>query len=176
MSGNSLLNVASVYFANGTQLGQGSYQGDFILAGNLNMSNNSEYDVNTIYFINGHRIGNGKYIGTLGIQGDLSYTGSLSSLSDYRVKESVTSLTASEFSVDELNPVWYKNKVSGREETGFIAHELQTVFPHLVNREKDGESYQTINYLGLIAILTKEVQELKQKVRGLEVNSRCVPP
>ena len=51
---------------------------------------------------------------------------------------------------------------------GFIAHELQEHFPFLVSGEKDGATNQSINYIGLIALLTKEIQELKQRVLILE--------
>ena len=51
---------------------------------------------------------------------------------------------------------------------GFIAHELQEHFPFLVSGEKDGPTNQSVNYIGLIALLTKEIQELKQRVLTLE--------
>jgi hypothetical protein len=51
---------------------------------------------------------------------------------------------------------------------GLIAHELQEVYPFLVNGTKDNETYQTINYMGLIALLIKETKELKQNVKELK--------
>ena len=48
---------------------------------------------------------------------------------------------------------------------GLIAHELQEDFPFLVEGTKDGERIQTINYIGLIAVLIKEVQELKKQIK-----------
>jgi hypothetical protein len=53
---------------------------------------------------------------------------------------------------------------------GLIAHELQEVYPFLVNGEKDGANHQSINYTSLIALLIKEIQELKEKVNKLENN------
>ena len=50
---------------------------------------------------------------------------------------------------------------------GFIAHEVQELFPFLVSGEKDGPQNQAINYTGLIPLLVKEVRELKQQVRQL---------
>jgi hypothetical protein len=87
--------------------------------------------------------------------------------SDYRIKEEVVSLDNT-FTVDNLNPVSYKIKTSGNKDTGFIAHEVQEVYPHLVAGEKDGQETQSLNYIGLIAILTKEIQELKKRVSQLE--------
>ena len=51
---------------------------------------------------------------------------------------------------------------------GFIADELQQHFPFLVTGEKDGPTNQSVNYIGLIALLTKEIQYLKSRVTLLE--------
>ena len=51
---------------------------------------------------------------------------------------------------------------------GFIAHEIQTEFPFLVKGEKDDEEYQSVNYIGIIGLLVKEVQDLKKRVKDLE--------
>ena len=72
------------------------------------------------------------------------------------------------YSVDNLKPVKYFNKKSGKEDIGFIAHEVQENFPCLVTGEKDGEDLQTLNYIGLIGILTKEIQRLKADVAELK--------
>ena len=39
---------------------------------------------------------------------------------------------------------------------------MQEYFPFLVLGSKDGLETQSINYIGLIALLTKEIQELKK--------------
>jgi hypothetical protein len=50
---------------------------------------------------------------------------------------------------------------------GFIAHELQKEFPFLVLGEKDGPEYQSVNYIGLIPLLVKEIQEQKKTLKSL---------
>jgi hypothetical protein len=45
---------------------------------------------------------------------------------------------------------------------------VQESFPCLVTGEKDGENMQTLNYIGLIGILTKEIQALKAEVAELK--------
>jgi hypothetical protein len=49
-----------------------------------------------------------------------------------------------------------------------IIKHLQEQYPCLVNGEKDGEDYQTINYSGLIPILIKEIQDLKKELKSLK--------
>jgi hypothetical protein len=51
---------------------------------------------------------------------------------------------------------------------GFIAHELQEKYPFLVSGEKDGPENQSVNYIGLIALLVKEIQELKERMETVE--------
>ena len=51
---------------------------------------------------------------------------------------------------------------------GFIAHEVQEIFPFLVTGEKDGKDTQTVNYNGFIALLVKEIQQLKTKINVLK--------
>ena len=83
--------------------------------------------------------------------------------SDYRIKENVTELNETD-TVDDLVPIQYNNTNSGNHEFGLLAHELQEIYPHLVNGEKDGDEYQQVHYNGLIGVLVKEVQELKQRL------------
>ncbi len=86
---------------------------------------------------------------------------SFNATSDYRIKSDLLPIYAG---VDKLNPVSFYNKDLGKRDIGFIAHEVQTVFPELVNGEKDGEQMQTLNYIGLIGVLTKEIKDLKQEL------------
>ena len=45
-----------------------------------------------------------------------------------------------------------------KQDMGLIAHELQEVYPFLVNGVKDGATHQSINYTSLIELLIKEMQ------------------
>ena len=73
-----------------------------------------------------------------------------------------------EYSVNNLNPVYFKFKKDNKESIGLIAHELQEYYPFLVEGDKDGDKTQTVNYNGLIGVLIKEIQVLKNKIFDLE--------
>jgi hypothetical protein len=94
---------------------------------------------------------------------------SFNSTSDYRIKENVTNLDDTH-TVDNLRPVTYTNTITNKPDMGLIAHELQAQYPMLVSGEKDGEQMQSVNYTGLIALLIKEIQVLKERVKTLELN------
>jgi len=86
-------------------------------------------------------------------------------ISDYRLFTNISNLTET---VDNLHPVSYNNTVTGKSEMGFLAHEVQTIFPNLINGIKDGLEYQTMNYSGLISLLVKEIIAMKTKISALE--------
>ena len=90
---------------------------------------------------------------------------SFKATSDYRIKSNVEPITDT---IDNIKPIKYYNSKSQKTEFGVIAHELQEVFPDLVTGTKDGKDMQSVNYIGLIAILIKEVQELKKEVQELK--------
>jgi cytoskeletal protein CcmA (bactofilin family) len=106
--------------------------------------------------------------GNLYVGNNISITGrssatSFETESDYRIKANVKSLLDTSFTVELLKPVTYINKKINRQDIGFIAHEVQEQIPFLVTGEKDCSGLQTLNYIGFIGILTKEVQELKKE-------------
>ena len=92
---------------------------------------------------------------------------SINVASDYRIKDNVTEVSSND-NFDKLRPVTYLNKINNKNEIGFIAHEVQELFPELVSGEKDGENNQTVNYIGLIPLLVNEIKELKLKIKQLE--------
>jgi hypothetical protein len=86
--------------------------------------------------------------------------------SDYRIKKDIKPLASSK-TIDLLKPVEY-SMTNETYEMGFLAHEVQEIFPFLVTGEKDGEKLQTLNYNGFIALLVKEIQDLKSENKLLK--------
>ena len=103
---------------------------------------------------------------TLEVSGTVGAT-SYNATSDYRIKANIIPLSDTSFSVDLLRPVTYMNTSLGKSDIGFIAHEVQEQFPFLVTGEKDETNYQTLNYTGLIGLLTKEIQDLKKEIKEI---------
>ena len=93
---------------------------------------------------------------------------SYNALSDKRIKTDIMQLDDTYYTIDKLNPVIYKNILTNNTDFGFIAQELEEIFPFLVTKCNDTE-YYSINYNGLIALLVKEVKLLKNKISDIEI-------
>jgi hypothetical protein len=119
--------------------------------GNVNNTNNNVY-CNNVYALSA------------------VYCNNIALTSDYRIKEKINSLDNT-FNVDYLKPVTFMNKQTKKQDIGLIAHELQEIYPELVNGVKDGSEIQTINYIGLIPILINEIKNMKKEIK--EINQFC---
>jgi hypothetical protein len=114
--------------------------------------------------------------GTLvgGINVDATST-TYSTSSDYRLKMDVTPMAGALALVQRMRPVdylWISNRKPG---SGFLAHELQAVFPDAVSGAKDavdenGEpDYQSVDYSKLVPTLVAAMQEQQAIIDSLKV-------
>jgi hypothetical protein len=105
---------------------------------------------------------------------DVSGSARVSSLyntSDRRIKREFMALTPT-YTVDNLRPWTYYNMTTSRREIGLIADEVFQHLPELVLGDGSPENYQSVNYIGIIGILIKEIKELKQRVKHLEMDQQ----
>lgn len=113
-----------------------------------------------------------KYVGintaapayTLHVTGDIAYTGVTTDISDRRRKDGITPLPPALSRIMALKPVSFtmKDDADKQKEYGFIAQDVQDIYPALVNMADDADRTLSMNYIGLIAPLVKAVQEQQQ--------------
>ena len=125
----------------------------------------------------------------LDVSGNIKTAGVMN-VSDYRIKHDVvymddaaaadaTGGPAREIlsnQIRRLRPVMFQNTLRGGAwEYGFLAHEVQEIFPELVNGMKDvaGE-YQAISYHQLFAICCEEIKTLNDRITRLESNNYAI--
>tara|TARA_R100001129_G_scaffold41944_1_gene28840 strand:- start:857 stop:1543 length:687 start_codon:yes stop_codon:yes gene_type:complete len=97
-------------------------------------------------------------------------SGNFNDTSDVSLKKEVTTLSSSDF-VKNLNPVSFKWKEDDREDKGFIAQEIEALDSSLVSGE-DGQ--KSINVTGIVAQLTKSLQEAMAKIETLETKVKAL--
>lgn len=110
---------------------------------------------------------NGGALGSITSSGGGAGSTAYNTSSDYRLKNSVAPMTNALAKVSLLKPVTFKWNPDNSEGQGFIAHQLQEVFPEAVTGAKDEVDdegkpvYQGIDTSFLVATLTAAIQELK---------------
>ena len=105
------------------------------------------------------------------VRGSISFDGSNMSYggqSDYRLKENIEPMQKGLDRLNKLKPVSFDWKESGIKSEGFIAHEVQEVFPQVVVGKKDGKEMQQMDYGRISPLLVKAIQELSAQVEELK--------
>ncbi|WP_031528206.1 tail fiber domain-containing protein [Dyadobacter crusticola] len=102
--------------------------------------------------------------------------GSVIQTSDARLKHKLSAITGSVNKISALNPYHYFWKDPLKDQTlqtGFIAQELEKLFPELVKEDEKG--FKSVNYIGLIPHLVDSIKQLTKQNESLQaLNSDIV--
>ena len=117
------------------------------------------------------------FINTNSDDGDIN-AGSFTSASDARLKKDVEEISNGLDIVLQMRPVSY-NWISGRKnlnpehkEVGFIAQELEALFPNIVRTMPEGEgqveNQKTVAYDRMVSVIVAAIKELNAKVEAMK--------
>jgi hypothetical protein len=161
-NGVSWSSVSSMNLAKNTNASAGSSTAA-LSAGNLTTTElfNSPAVLNTVSYSNTN--------GTL-TAGNISVT-SLVETSAQRYKSNVTQLTSQLDKINQLRPVEFDWKSNQKHDIGFIAEDVQKVYPEVVNMNDQGE-VEGLSYSKMVSLLVKGMQEQQQQIKSLtdEIN------
>ncbi len=124
---------------------------------------------NSIHFDNG-RVGiyNINPSVSLDVAGDIEYTGTITDVSDERLKENIVPITGALNKVLGIKGKYYNMKETpGKLETGFIAQNVQEYVPTAVSIIDPGNGYLGVSYPALMPIAFGAIQDLDLKVEAL---------
>jgi hypothetical protein len=94
-------------------------------------------------------------------------------LSDARLKSDVANLSNGLSQLMKLRPVtfkWKKDGAGGRGQLGFIAQDVQKVFPEVVRGDPDAQML-SVNYTELLPVVIRAIQEQEARLTALEQRS-----
>lgn len=94
--------------------------------------------------------------------------GGMALTSDLRLKQNIMPVSEGLSTVLKLNPVRYENKMGAsyaKTENGFIAQEIQKVLPFLVSEGTDKDRLLSVDYISIIPVLTKAIQEQQNQIQ-----------
>ena len=96
------------------------------------------------------------------IQKDLIVEGAILNPSDITLKKNVNEIVNSE--ILNLTPVEFsfKSEESQKKHYGFIAQDLEKIFPELVSNNMRG--YKTVNYIELIPIMLSKMKQMQDEI------------
>ena len=90
--------------------------------------------------------------------------------SDERLKENIVDTTHT-VDINDIQVREFDWKVDGSHQRyGFIAQELETVYPEAVHSPEDTDKMKSVDYSKLVPLLVKEIQTLKARIETLENN------
>ena len=133
--------------------------------------NNSVAIVSGSTFRSFYMSGNGNaYFWNGSNQPYISSGGSFTNASDVSLKKDITDLTYGIDVLKNLKPRKYKMKADDKEQIGFIAQEVETAVPEVVDASEtpNGDQHKGLAYGNLTAVLTKALQEAVTKIETLE--------
>jgi endosialidase-like protein len=99
--------------------------------------------------------------------GNVNVTGTITQNSDARLKQKVTGLDYGLAQILQLRPVTYewKDRPDRGRQLGLIAQEVETVLPELVTTDKDSEQTKGVNYIALVPVTIKAIQEQQAQIQ-----------
>lgn len=149
------------------------YHNDGNLRFNLNSpngsSNNLRHNGSNLY-VGESVMGPGPrlYVGSAG-DGSSTIANSYMLYSDGRLKTDISSLQRSQNQILKLRPVSYNWKASKIEDVGFIAQELESIFPNLVHTDED-TGLKHVDYVRLIPYLVDALQKQEEEIQKLKAD------
>ncbi len=109
------------------------------------------------------------------VNGSIEYTGTITDVSDRRLKEHVKPIENVLDKLNEINGYSYNmiNDETKQREYGVMAQDVQKVFPEMVKELKDREDYFGVNYIQLIPVLLEGMKEQQKiiDVQNTEIES-----
>ena len=114
---------------------------------------------------------------TLDSNGNLNATGTVTSNSDIRLKDNISTIKNALERVNQLRGVTFtRNDQEDKEKrhTGVIAQEVEKIIPEVVM--EDSEGIKSVAYGNLIGLLIESIKELKGEINTLKdiINNRTI--
>jgi hypothetical protein len=114
--------------------------------------------------------GGASIVKDLYVGGNVAASGSVTSSSDIRLKDNIETIDNALEKIENCRGVSYVKKASGEKEIGFIAQELEEIFPEFVITGNDG--YKSVAYGNMTAVLVQCIKELKKEIDDLKANKQ----
>lgn len=143
----------------------GAYRGVLSIFDNTSYVSIQSYKSMPLVF---NQEGNNVGIGTsspsqkLHVNGNILATGEITAYSDARLKTNIQTLEDRGY----ITPVTYEK--DGKQSIGFLAQDVQKLYPELVTEDTNEEKYLSLNYAQYTAVLQAQIIQLNMRIKQLE--------
>ena len=111
----------------------------------------------------------------LDVTGDIEYTGTITDVSDVRLKENITDFNGALGIVSSLQAKTYNMIGDPESEVGFIAQDVQALFPGATSTIDPTNGYLGVSYVSLIPIISQAVKEMNLNLEGIAGTTTPLP-
>jgi hypothetical protein len=115
----------------------------------------------------------------LDVIGSIEYTGTISDVSDERLKENIEAISDPIGKLENINGIYYNMRGSKKRELGVIAQNVQQAIPEAVSIVDEEKNYLGVNYVSLVPVLIEAlkeqqntINELKARIARIERNKK----
>ncbi|OGG58769.1 hypothetical protein A2765_05485 [Candidatus Kaiserbacteria bacterium RIFCSPHIGHO2_01_FULL_56_24] len=112
----------------------------------------------------------------LDVTGSIEYTGTITDVSDERLKENITPIAQNLEKLRQLNPVSFNMIGATSTQLGFLAQNVQAFFPDAVSVVDPVNGYLGLDYTQLIAPAIGAIQELNLNLEALASTTASSTP
>jgi hypothetical protein len=104
----------------------------------------------------------------LDVVGDIEYTGTITDVSDERLKENVVPIKGALDKIKAINGVYFNMiKTPGRTELGVVAQNVKEVLPEAVSVVEPAKGYLGVSYPSIIPVLIEAIKEQQKQIDEL---------
>ena len=101
--------------------------------------------------------------------GNATLSGTLTQLSDQRLKKDIRPLGSVLENIEAINAYtyyWKEEQNDKNKQVGFLAQELEQIYPELVRT--DAQGYKSVAYQNLVPVLLQAIKELKAELDAMK--------
>jgi len=105
--------------------------------------------------------------GNLNYYGNIYATGNVTARSDLRKKTNITTIDDSLEKIQQMRGVYYNKKDEKTRNVGFIAQDLESVLPEVVDTNTHDEGFKSVSYGNITAILIEGMKSQQSTIASM---------
>lgn len=128
---------------------------------------NMGIDADNVFKLGGYSVGASTLI-SVDTSGNFSALGNITAYSDRRIKKDIEPIRNALDTILKLKGVTFNRISDGKKGRGFIAQEVEEVYPELVHTEVSGEHMKSVAYGNFSGDIVEALRELNDRLTAIE--------